>query len=79
MKRHVDQVRARLTDTVPLEPVLDSNRDTVVPVTIEQEGPPASEPVVLCTPVPPDLPATPVVRRSERERQPPVYLKDFVK
>ncbi|XP_033988673.1 uncharacterized protein K02A2.6-like [Trematomus bernacchii] len=79
VKRHVDQVRARLTDTVPLEPVLDSNRDTVVPVTIEQEGPPASEPVVLCTPGPPDLPATPVVRRSERERQPPVYLKDFVK
>ncbi|KAI3356530.1 hypothetical protein L3Q82_017741 [Scortum barcoo] len=86
VKRHVDQVRARLADTAPssependLELVWDTDKETVDPVTSEKEEPPASEPVEWGTPVLPDLTVERAVQRSERDRRLPAHLKDFVK
>lgn len=88
MKQHVDQVRARLQDTVPSEPDTElellsdteANSEDCVPV---KETPPPPE---LQKPqsapdlqTKPESPVARVVRRSQRERCPPVRLKDFAR
>ncbi len=91
VKRHVDQVRAGLADTVPSEPDIKLERlpdrkedsegclPSVMDMTMQPPSPesqdlqPAPE-----TQAQPDSEA-PVVRRSQRERHPPVRLKDFVR
>ncbi|XP_039635261.1 olfactory receptor 11A1-like [Perca fluviatilis] len=93
MKRHMDQVRARLADTVPSSESEDEEEtlsDMVggcvgpLPTSLNDRGePPPIEPQDLQlapdTRVPPDLPIASVVRRSERERRSPGHLKDFVR
>ncbi|XP_041961667.1 uncharacterized protein K02A2.6-like [Alosa sapidissima] len=91
MKRHVDQVRARLSDTVPnQEPEgelellsgLDGAVGSEASGTAETEEQPVSEPDQQSTSgveVPPGPPVVTEVRRSERGRRSPPHLKDFVR
>lgn len=91
MKQHVDQVRARVADTVPsapdgeVEPLHDME---AIPECYLPSGvgttpqPPSSEPQEL--PYAPETPApvgsvAPVLQRSQRERRPPETLMDFVR
>ncbi|KAL3988098.1 5-hydroxytryptamine receptor 3 [Sarotherodon galilaeus] len=85
VKRHVDQVRARVADTVPsapdreVEPLLDKEAvpECCLPSELDTSPQlPATElPYALETPVPGDSSMTPVLRRSQRERRPPETLK----
>ncbi|XP_039887198.1 uncharacterized protein K02A2.6-like [Simochromis diagramma] len=89
VKRHVDQVRARVADTVPstpdreVEPLLDKESvpECCLPSELDTSPqPPAMElPYAPETPAPGDSSGTPVLRRSQRERRPPETLKDFVR
>lgn len=92
MKRHVDQIRARLTVNVPREP--DTELKLLPDMEASSEGclpsmmeitlqPPTDEPQEL-QPAPrtqaqPEPPVAPVLQRSQRERRSPVHLKDFVR
>uniref|UniRef100_A0A8C8DZH6 Gypsy retrotransposon integrase-like protein 1 n=1 Tax=Oryzias sinensis TaxID=183150 RepID=A0A8C8DZH6_9TELE len=92
MKRHVDQVRARLQDTVPGEPEADrklcEDGETVavddahlcVDSTTQLSSDESRDPTPVTPPrVPPESPVAPVLRRSQRERHLPGHLKDFVR
>lgn len=92
MKRHVDQVRARLSNTVPsqdpegkLELSVDMKDNAVDPLPTAcaaLDGPPSNELNHQPSPevqVPPDPSETAEVQRSGRERRPPAHLQDFVR
>uniref|UniRef100_A0A3B3B4L9 Gypsy retrotransposon integrase-like protein 1 n=1 Tax=Oryzias melastigma TaxID=30732 RepID=A0A3B3B4L9_ORYME len=92
MKRHVDQVRARLQDIVPgeLDAGLEQRKDwepvavDKAPLSVDSVPPLQSEethdlPPVILPQVPPESPVAPVLQRSKRERHSPSHLKDFVR
>ncbi|XP_030580469.1 uncharacterized protein K02A2.6-like [Archocentrus centrarchus] len=92
LKRHVDQVRSRLKDTVPSEldtegepgPDTDSGSHNCLPTIMDTTSQALSCDPQELPPAPniqaqPDAPAAPEVRRSQRERRSPVHLKDFVR